>query len=66
MSFNRAYAVHPLCIGSRFALMTSKYPARIKKVKILALYSRKKKLWLKLLKYKVTQPFLPENGKALY
>jgi len=33
MSFNRAYAAHPLCIGSRFALMTGKYPARIKKSK---------------------------------
>jgi len=33
MSFKRAYAAHPLCIGSRFALMTGKYPARIKKSK---------------------------------
>ena len=33
MSFTGAYAAHPLCIGSRFALMTGKYPARIKKSK---------------------------------
>ncbi len=33
MSFKQAYAAHPLCIGSRFALMTGKYPARIKKNK---------------------------------
>jgi len=33
MSFNRSYSAHPLCIGSRFALMTGKYPARIKKSK---------------------------------
>jgi len=33
MSFNKAYAAHPLCIGSRFALMTGKYPARINKSK---------------------------------
>ena len=33
MSFTGAYATHPLCIGSRFALMTGKYPARINKSK---------------------------------
>jgi len=33
MSFKDAYATHPLCIGSRFSLMTGKYPARIKKSK---------------------------------
>ena len=33
MSFTGAYAAHPLCIGSRFALMTGKYPSRIKKSK---------------------------------
>jgi len=33
MSFKDAYATHPLCIGSRYSLMTGKYPARIKKSK---------------------------------
>jgi len=33
MSFTGAYAAHPLCIGSRFALMTGKFPARIQKSK---------------------------------
>jgi len=33
MSFSGSYATHPLCIGSRFSLMTGKYPARIKKSK---------------------------------
>ncbi len=33
VSFNQAYAAHPLCIGSRYAIMTGNYPARIKQSK---------------------------------
>jgi len=31
--FTQSYAAHPLCIGSRYGIMTGKYPARIKKSK---------------------------------
>jgi len=39
MLFTQSYAAHPLCIGSRFSIMTGKYPARAVRSKKFGLMS---------------------------